>query len=191
MTSQGNKQKFECRSAAISSYLDGEMPPDEELEFELHLAECSGCLTELNEQKSFLQTLSMSMSMDREPDIELPQNFAKRIVATAESSVEGLRARKERSTAIVIVATLVVLLVAILGSETLRAFTPVAAFIEQAGSVVGVIGNFAFNLFVGASVLVRSVTGQFASGAVVVFGLVVFAVFALLVSRRVLRGRRA
>lgn len=163
------------------------MSPDEELEFERHLAECSDCLTELNEQKSFLQALALSI--DKEPDIELPQNFTKRIVTSAESSVEGLRARKERPTAFVIVATLLVLLFAMLGSETLRAFAPVAAFIEQAGIVIAVIGNFVYSLVVGISVFVKSASAQVAGGAYVL-GVAVFALFAFLISRRLLRGRR-
>ena len=95
---------FNCPLDDIASYVDGELSPDEETEFEAHLAGCETCRTELNHQKEFL--FALSSSLESENDIPLPKDFTRTIVANAESRVSGLRRPRERFTAIFICAVL-------------------------------------------------------------------------------------
>jgi len=182
------KNSFDCPAREISPYLDGELAPDAELLLESHIAGCSTCLAELNEQKSFLQALAFSLENDA--DIDLPANFTKTIVTNAESSVSGLRAGTERLHAIIVIGALLVFVVFILGSDT--AFAPVSAVIDQTGAVLGFFGSLAFNFVFGTTVILRSAAAHIVAvpaGLTILFASV-FAFFALVVSRRYLRQDR-
>src|SRR5687767_7691259 len=97
------KDRMVCPSPELSAYIDGELSPREELELEVHLAECRTCADELNLQKSFLNALDSSL--DDEIEIPLPKNFTKSVVANAESRVNGLRHPHEwRNAAFICVA---------------------------------------------------------------------------------------
>src|SRR2546423_3864915 len=104
MSSQPQTIVFECPTDEIAAFIDGEMDPVREFELETHLALCEICSLELNQQKQFL--CGLSSSLKHEDEIELPANFAKLIVANAESTVTGLRRPRERFNAIFICAGL-------------------------------------------------------------------------------------
>ena len=77
-----------CPSPDIGAYIDGELSSKREVELDVHFASCPVCLDELNDQKNFLT--SLEYSLQGESDIELPPDFARVIVANAESTVSGL-----------------------------------------------------------------------------------------------------
>ena len=83
--------KDECPRDEISSYIDGELSSEQELELEMHFAACAVCTEELKLQRQFL--CALDASLENEPDIELPKDFTKVVVASAESRVSGLRRR--------------------------------------------------------------------------------------------------
>lgn len=157
MNFQNSENK--CPRAELAAYIDGELSPLEELELESHLAACKLCATELNEQKRLLCALDFALEGERE--FELPKNFTKIIVANAESKVSGLRSPKERFNAIFVVAALFLMFLAGLGGE----IKSVAAASLQLGEQVFAVGNFTahliYDLTVGASVILRSISSQF------------------------------
>ncbi len=66
-------EKICSQRSEIVAFIDGELLPHEELEFELHLTVCGSCAAELNEQKKLLCALDYALENDGE--IELPANF--------------------------------------------------------------------------------------------------------------------
>ncbi len=177
----------DCPAAEISSYVDGELSAAEESVLEHHLADCPICRAELNEQKSFLQALSLSL--ENESDIDLPADFTKKIVIKAESSVSGLRGRRERIQAVLVAMLLLAFVVAAAGSESALAFAPVAGFIEQSGVVLSFIGHLAYNFVFGTTLFLRSATALlFVNSTILTFLFAATAlVFVLLVFRKILR----
>src|SRR5690349_12215641 len=100
MTEQGNI--FNCPSYEIAAYIDGELDQSRELELSMHFAACDVCSQELNQQKQFLCELDAGLK----GEIELPSDFAKTVIANAESTVSGLRRPRERFNALFICAAL-------------------------------------------------------------------------------------
>jgi predicted anti-sigma-YlaC factor YlaD len=191
MHEQESKTVFECPSADISMYIDGELSPDSEAALEVHLLDCAVCRAELNDQKAFL--LALSESLENEDEIDLPGNFAKSIVIKAESGVSGLRVRSERVTAIVVISLLFLFVVIVLGNETANAFAPVASILERAGSVLSLAGHLAYNFAYGVTVFLRSAVTNIAAGGFIVYLLVAiaFAAFLFVLSRQFRRLFRA
>src|SRR5215207_7269746 len=91
--------RTDCPRIEIAAYVDGELSPREEFDLEMHFAVCETCSAELNEQKKLLYALDFAL--ENEDEIELPENFTKVVVATAESNVKGLRCPRERNRALV------------------------------------------------------------------------------------------
>ena len=81
MNSQAAATEKVCPTGEIAAYIDGELSPREELDLEMHFAVCRLCAAELNEQKKLLCALDFALEDERE--IELPENFARVIVAAA------------------------------------------------------------------------------------------------------------
>lgn len=179
----------ECPRAEIAAYIDGELTPREELELELHLASCKNCLTELNEQKKLLHALDFALE---ENEIELPENFTKVVVANAESRVSGLRRPKERFNALFICATLSLLVFAGFGSEAQSVLASSGVVVEQFLAVGGFIFHLAYDVAVGATVILRSLCFRFVFSSAVSLALVtiVFGFLTLVFSRLLFRYKR-
>lgn len=171
MNAQTSEYQFVCPAAEISSYLDGELSAESEAALELHLTDCAVCREELNDQKTFL--LALSGSLENEPEIELPANFTKTIITTAESSVTGLRGRSQTVVALAIVSTIFLVLIALMGSDSANAVGPLAALAGGAAAVVGMVGQIAYDLAYGTSVFIRSVVSTSAI-AYLIFAIAVF-----------------
>lgn len=166
MNAQTSEYKFDCPLAEISSYLDGELSAGSEAALELHLTDCAVCRAELNDQKSFL--LALSGSLENEPEIELPANFARTIMTTAETSVTGLRGRSHTLVAIAIIATIFSLLIVVLGSNAANAMAPTATLLGGFAAVVGMAGQVAYDFAYGTSVFIRSVVSTSAIAYLIV-----------------------
>lgn len=134
---------FNCPAEEISAYIDGELTAELEVALERHVGTCEICRTELNQQKGFL--IALSDTLEREIPIDLPDDFTKSIVVNAESKVSGLRNRRERSTAVIVIALLVFLAVVAVGSVT-GTFAPVVVAAEKLLALAGVVIQIAGDL---------------------------------------------
>lgn len=182
-------EKDVCPSLEIAAYLDGELDATHEFELETHFSSCSICSTELNHQKHFLNQLNSRLS--RESEIELPKDFARQIVANAESSVAGLRPPRERFNAVFIIAALLLFVLFALGAEAGNVFAGFASVLDQTAAVGGFVGRIVYSFFIGVVVVLRTIAAPFQSGLMGgVVGLTLFAVSVVLLSKVVLRLRR-
>lgn len=180
----------ECPTYEIAAYIDGELHPEREREIDLHLAACSRCLRELNQQKLFL--CGLNSTLKREGDLKLPENFTKIIVTNAESSVAGLRGARERYNALLICLALLLFGVIALGTEAERLWQAVAAMFEQVGAVGGLFGRIVYSVFLGVTIILRSLASQLRNEPAL--GIVFWAGFVgllMFVSRKFLLTRRA
>lgn len=154
MNAQTSEYQFVCPLAEISSYLDGELSAESESALEMHLADCGACRNELNDQKTFL--LALSGSLENEPEIDLPANFAKAIVTRAETSVTGLRGQGQAMVAIAVISTIFLMLIVVVGSDSADAFASLASLAAGVAAVIGMAGQVAYDFAYGTSVFIRS-----------------------------------
>lgn len=180
------EQLNSCRSVDLAAYLDGELGSVGVDAVEQHLAECTACTAELNEQKHFLR--SLDMLRDEKP-VEIPADFTKKIVAKAESSVSGLRGPRERFNAIFICVGLGLFVLFTIGTDA-------GQWAENFGgrllAIAGFVAETIFSLVLGVAMIVRSFATQFGSEASLL-ALVSVAIAFMLVflSRRLVRFDRA
>lgn len=170
-----------CRREDLAAYIDGELSPHEELELEMHLAACENCAAELNEQKKMLRALSSALENERE--LELPADFTKVVVASAESHVSGLRHPSERFRAFVVCAALFLLIVLGLSSETNVVLGAFWKLTDQILAVFGFFFHMIYNVVVGITVILRALSYIFVQhlvqSAALVVGLSVISLIAL------------
>lgn len=180
----------ECPRMEIAAYIDGELAGREELDLELHMAGCTLCAGELNLQKQFLSALNSTL--ENEKELELPENFTRVIVTSAESRVSGLRRSGERFNAVFICAALFLFVLFALGSDAGNVFGGIARMFEQVLAVAGLIGHLLFNITMGTAVILKSLTSQFVSGSSIAFVMLagLFALCLLVFSRLMFRYNR-
>ena len=162
MTQKQNNQET-CPRSEIAAYIDGEITPWKELELEKHFAECKICRKELNSQKSLL--LAVDAFREREKEIELPEDFTKVVVTTAESNVSGLRRPQERRKAFFISLALFLVISIGLGSESETVLATFRAFGAQLLAVGGFLAHLVFDIAVGVTVILRFIGHQFVFGS--------------------------
>lgn len=180
------KINSECPSVEISSYIDGELSPQQELDLELHLANCGICVEELNVQKKLL--CAINASLKGEDELELPADFTKVVVANAESRVSGLRRPRERFNAAFICSALGLFVLFGLGAEAANVFGGFVRFFDQAAAVASFGAHVVYDFSIGTIVILRSLSSQFLFNSAFLFllpGLLAFVLFAF--SRVVLR----
>ena len=141
---------FRCPSDEIAAYIDGELSPKRELELDAHFVECSGCADELNQQKQFLCQLDLSLKHGN--DLDLPADFAKTIVANAESTVMGLRRPRERFNAVFICSGLFLFVLFVSGPDAGQVVRGVSVVFEQAMAVGSFFGHLIYSVFIGVSI---------------------------------------
>ncbi|MFM9903831.1 MAG: anti-sigma factor family protein [Pyrinomonadaceae bacterium] len=181
---------FSCPSDEIAEYIDGELDGAKELELEGHIAGCSLCSVELNQQKQFLRHLDIGLRQEKE--LELPVNFAKLIVANAESTVSGLRRPRERFNAIFICAGLMLFALFALGAEAVTLLNNLSGIFVQTAAVGSFFGHLIYSVLTGLAIVVRSFAAQLQPGvAAVALMSIIFAAFSLYVSRKILNTLRA
>ena len=191
MNLQTATTEIECPRAQLAAYIDGELLPREELELEMHLANCKDCTAELNEQKKLLCVLDFALESEKE--IELPANFTKVIVANAESNVSGLRSSKERFRALFVCLGLFLLVILGLGGQIEPVLNTYIKFTDKIFAVFGFVFHLIYDVSIGTAVILRSLGSGLVSNsgiAFAVFGaLLLFSLFAL--SRLFVRYNRA
>ena len=191
MIEETAKIQTSCPREEIAAYIDGEINPREELELEMHFAVCKPCTEELNSQKKLLCALDSFCLNERE--IELPENFTKVIVTTAESNVSGLRRPQERRNALFICSALFLLVLLGLGGETDAVLGTFGKFAEQFVAVIGFVAHLVYDIAFGITVILRSLSSQFVFDSAVSFGFVAvfFLISVLTLSRLVIKYNRA
>jgi len=143
-----------CPRDDIAAFVDGELSAAAASAFEGHVNECNTCAKALREQRKFLASLSASLSGD--PGIGLPSNFARRVIAVAESRVTGLRSAHEQFTAIFIASALLFFSMFALASGSVEVFGGLAGFGEKAVTIALFSARAAANVLAAATVVVRS-----------------------------------
>lgn len=174
-----------CPRDEIAAYLDGELSSTLADEFEGHVRDCETCSRALREQRQFLASLSASLGED--PGVRLPSNFAKRVIAAAESRVSGLRSPHEQFTAIFISAALLFFSMFALGSGFGDAVLWVAALSEKLAAFALFSGRAAANVLAAASVVVRSLFAA-SSGWLYLAAFVVVTIAAGALARQISRA---
>ncbi len=180
-----------CPANEISAYIDAELSPARELEIEAHFVVCGECAEELNLQKQFL--CGLNSSMKHEGEVDLPADFARHIVANAESTVAGLRRPRERYNAIFICTAMLLFGLFALGADAGRVFNGVGVAFEQVSAVGGFFARVVYSIFLGFAIIIRSLAAQIqvGDGSLFVVATVVGSVLVMYVSRKVLRTDRA
>jgi anti-sigma factor RsiW len=189
MKEETAKDQEICPRSEIAAYLDGELAPSEELDLEMHFAVCPSCRAELNEQKKLL--CALDLALEEEPaEMELPEDFTRVVVTNAESKVKGLRCPRERTRAFLVCAALFVLIVFGLGPETSKIFAALGAIGDQFVAVGGFFVHLVHHVTVAATVILRSLCGQFIFKSVIAaVGLGVFFILSLLLLSRLVLQR--
>ena len=190
MKSSENTIYGSCPSTDISAYIDGELRADDELTLELHIAQCGVCKEELNLQKSFLNALESSL--DDGYELELPLDFTRSVVTTAESGVSGLRRSKEWKNAFLISMSLLIVSLIALGGKTRGGLAAVTALGEKIAAIFSSVFHFFYDVSLGSTIVLRSLASNFVFestvGAVLV--LAVFLLSLFLFSKLIFRIHR-
>ena len=175
-----------CPVEDIAAFIDGELDLERELELESHFSVCLPCTRELNQQKQFLCGLNNGL----QGELELPENFTKRVVANAESTVNGLRRPRERFNAVFICVGLVLFVLFAMGADAGKLFEGISLVVEKAAIVLGFFGHAIYAAFVGFAIIVRSLATQiWVDQHLVVTFMAVFAMASLIISLRFFRIR--
>lgn len=189
MAIESTFNQLSCSTDEISAYIDGELDLVRELEMDAHFAICEACSLELNQQKQFLRNLDASLR--HAPEMELPANFTKQIVANAESTVSGLRRPRERFNALFICAGLMLFVLFATGAEAGKLFQGIAVILEQTVAVAVFLGHLVYSVFVGIAIIVRNLAGPFQLSVLTILAAAMaLAGFSFFVSRKVLRMSR-
>lgn len=179
-----------CPVDEIAAYIDGELDLEQEFALDAHFAVCRSCSFELNQQKQFL--CGLSSSLKHEGEIELPANFAKLIVANAESTVSGVRQPSELYNAAFICAGLGLFVLFALGGDVRTTITGIYGVLDQGAVVAGFIGHIIFSVVLGIVIVMRSIATEFrVDVAMVILAASTLAASAMFVSRKILGIRRA
>jgi anti-sigma factor RsiW len=159
--------KNTCPLPEISSYIDGELPPAAEIELEAHIGGCGTCSAELNLQKQFLCALNSSLESERE--ISLPENFAKVIATNAETRVNGLRRPSERYNAAFVCSGLFLIIILAAGADSGSFTGTFLGVLEKAVAVGTFAAHLAYDITIGAVVVLRSLSSHLIFGSPVSF----------------------
>ena len=123
-------------------------------------------------------------------EVELPENFTKRVVINAESTVSGVRRPVELFNAFFICIGLFFFVLFASGTDADKVFGGISAIIEQAAIVGGFFGHFIYALFIGVAIVLRSLASQVMMDQFLVIAfMAVLAAAIFLISIRFLRIR--
>jgi len=183
------KGNYVCPSPELAAYIDGELSSHDELALEMHVSVCATCAEELNLQKSFLNALDSSL--EHETEIELPKNFAKTVVANAESRVSGLRHPNELRNAALICGSLTIFSIFALGSSYGRSLTAAVGVFDKLVAIVVSVGHVLYDVALGSSIVLRSLASNFLFGSAgPALAFVALFALSLYIFSRLLRLRR-
>ena len=158
------QQHSTCPQPDISSYVDGELSPEREIQLEAHLAECSICTEHLKVERQFL--CALNASLDGEQELDLPADFTRVVVTRAESGVSGLRRPSERFNAAFICSGLFLIVVFSLGADSTKIAEMLMTVLEKSAAVALFLLHFAYDVALGLIVILRAISSHLVSGSV-------------------------
>ena len=160
-----------CPREEIAAYLDGELDGDALNNFELHVAQCVACSTELRSQRQLLCTLEAAFGTARH--IQLPDNFTRVVAAHTENDMRGLRHKVERRRALQLCAAILLAAFMLLGAASNNLiFQPARAFLRITASALDVLLRTVADAAEGVTIIARmiartSVTGTHGYGILI------------------------
>jgi hypothetical protein len=153
---KGKDTIIDCPSIDIAMYIDGELTPNAEIELDRHLGMCAICTDELNIQKQLINALDGSLKSVP----ELPKDFARHVITTAESSVGGLRKSSERTSAMYVSAALFFIVLFTLGASAPGAFSAIFDVLVRSLAVLSFVAHIIYDIGEGITILVRTFLSQ-------------------------------
>ncbi len=154
----------------VAAFYECELDPREELRLEEHIAGCSICSDYLNSLK--LVSTSLEMFLDKDP-LSIPAKFTKSVRAAAESNVEGVRSKRERSRGLIVAAFLFCLTAFVVSVDVSAAGPAFGDLADRLFALSGFIGHIFYNISVGFSFIVGGVCSKlFFSSIAAVAGVV-------------------
>jgi anti-sigma factor RsiW len=178
-----------CPRDDIAAYVDGELSEAQRTRLEQHVSGCETCSRSLMEQRQFLAVLSASL--DSRSDLPLPKDFTKKVVASAESSVRGIRQPGELYTAVFICAALLIFALFTLGFGSFEITSAVYGLGEKLFAFGLLIFKLIINLIFAAVVVVRSLASALDTASLLAVAVVVFVSAILYFSTRRVLARRS
>lgn len=176
-------RRDECpRTGVIFPYLDGELPPADELEFEGHFAGCTSCKNELDRAKDLLIALESGHTDRGLP--EIPADFARRVSMAAVNDISGIRTPRERFVALAICCLLLLTMTAALGGSLSEPASGVSGLFNRWYALFDSLGHLLYSIAVSIIFFLRvlATSGSFATtiGGALVIGLLLLAGAAVL-----------
>ena len=145
-----------CAANWVSQYIDGELEHNAAVLFERHLNECAECREELRAQRLFACELDAAFS--QKPELDVPQDFSRRVAARATSDMSGVRSIAEHKKALCICLALALMGFAFLGATTDPLLRATRKIIAGIWDVIGVVAVALYDLGVSLAVIVRVVS---------------------------------
>ena len=165
-----------CSPRSLQEYFDGELPQQQESTLLEHISICKTCNEELNFHKSVF-----GKGRELENEIEIPSNFAEVVATNAGSQISGLRRRKERTAALLVVAFLAFATLVLISFDVSRPLAATNLMIGKLAALLAMIGSFLGNMAIGILVVVRVVIqGAASSMATAIFCFALFLVICFL-----------
>lgn len=147
-----------CQRELIAAYADGELDSASRSLLERHLESCLSCASELRAQRRFLCELDAVLTGG--PDYAVPDDFAQRVAAYAESDMSGVRNRAEHKRALQFCGLLGLAAFVLLGAAAGEMIgSTVSALITKTTSLVGFVAGTLYHTAASATVISR-VVGQ-------------------------------
>jgi putative zinc finger protein len=149
---------YNCESAKIAAFIDGELGPAEHLFVAEHIEQCSGCTAELQNQRQFMCELDSAFSGSF--DLPVPPNFAEVVAVRAESDMRGVRDRTEHRKALLFCAMLALSAFALLGASTSESvIRNVQSILNKVLGILELFGKAIYDAAAGFTVILRVLSG--------------------------------
>ncbi len=171
-----NRATSECDPLSSFRYLDGDLSAEETIAFESHLAVCSECLAELNENKSLALALDNAFVATTVPAI--PEDFAKRVSAAAVNDIASIRTPRERYVSIAICATLFLGALAAVGGSLNASTADAVGAWEKSYFVLSFFVSVVYTVFHGVIVFLRPIASSPLLSTILFVSLALLAVLA-------------
>ena len=149
-----------CESDLIATYVDGDMAPDVQGDFEEHLKKCAECRNEVRLHQQF--NCELDAVLNNHLEVVIPSDFSRVVAASAVSDMRGVRSSSEKKRAIVFCVLLALGGFALIGGAT-RQLTVGLARTVVAGAVglIDLIWHALYDLVLSIGVISKVLSRKF------------------------------
>ena len=175
---------YNCESAKIAAFIDGELGPAEQSFVAAHIEECSSCTAELQDQRQFVCELDSALAGSF--NLPVPPNFAEVVAVRAESDMRGVRHRAEHRKAILFCAMLALSAFALLGAGASESvIRNMQSILNKVLGILELFGKAIYDAAAGFTVILRVLSGGLISDsfATLVFVALAIGLLSLLIAR--------